>query len=280
MSFVERFVDSGGVRLRYLECDNAPSLPTIVCYHATGFVSELWLPLIRELGDGYHVIALDQRAHGRSEKGTAGHTWQHTAADFQAFVRALDLRDAIGLGHSSGATAIAVTAAREPGRIARAILVEPTVRSRALAASGPSPFAERTRKRRARWVDHDELKATLGARPPYNSWTPEMLDLFARHATAPNGNGEIELLCAPEVEAQIYESFPTFDPWPDLLQARIPLLVIHGSGPSVMPTTRVDELMPELPTARLVEIPEGGHLVLMEAPQKVAAAIKQFLSEQ
>ena len=56
-----------------------------------------------------------------------------------------------------------------------------------------------------------------------------------------------------------------------------PVLVIHGTGPSIMSTTRVDELMPALPSARLVEMPEGGHLILMEAPQQVAKVVKEFL---
>jgi pimeloyl-ACP methyl ester carboxylesterase len=278
MQFIERFVTLNGLRFRYLESANAKDQPTLVCYHATGFVSELWLPVLRELGDAYHYLALDQRGHGRSDKTASEHTWYHTALDFQHFAQALDLRDAIGLGHSSGATSIAVTAVREPGRIARAMLIEPTIRPRAgLTNTQPSPFIERTRKRRARWANHAELKATLGSRPPYNTWTAEMLDLFAHHATAPTANGEIELCCAPDVEADIYASFPAFDPWPELPQLRVPILLMHGTGPSLMGTTRVEEIMPVWPRAQLVEIPEGGHLVLMEAPHKIAAAIREFL---
>lgn len=280
MQFTEQFVTINGLRFRYLESDNARDKPTIVCYHATGFVSELWLPVLRELGDDYHYIALDQRGHGRSDKTAREHTWYHTALDFQHFAWTLGLRDAIGLGHSSGATSIAVTAVREPGRIARMILVEPTIRPRAgfgNAPTQPSPFIERTRKRRSRWANPDELKATLGSRPPYDTWTPEMLDLFARHATAPTADGEIELCCAPDVEADIYRSFPAFDPWPDLLHLRAPVLVIHGTGPSVMGTTRVEEIRPVWSQMQLVEVPEGGHLVLMEAPHKIVAAMREFL---
>ena len=105
-----------------------------------------------------------------------------------------------------------------------------------------------------------------------------MKALFADFAVAPNAQGELELLCPPAVEAELYGSFLRFDPWPDLARVRQPMLVIHGTGPSIMSTTRVDELMPVLPSARLVELPEGGHLILMEAPHKVADAVRGFLT--
>ena len=106
-----------------------------------------------------------------------------------------------------------------------------------------------------------------------------MLDLFARYATFINANGEAELLCAPAIEADIYTSFLLFDPWPDLVRAPQPKLLIHGTGPSVMASVRVDEVLPALQNTRLVELPDGGHLILMEAPQKIAEAIKAFLRE-
>jgi pimeloyl-ACP methyl ester carboxylesterase len=139
---------------------------------------------------------------------------------------------------------------------------------------------ERTRSRRARWPDKATLYDTLLLRPPYLSWADEMKELFASYAVAPNAQGELELLCPPDVEADIYASFLRFDPWPDLARARQPLLVIHGTGPSLMSTTRVDEVMPVLPTARLVELPEGGHLILMEAPQVVSKVVREFLHDR
>lgn len=271
-----------GLTFRYLEFGEPGRghQPTIVFYHATGFVSELWQPIIRELGDGCHTIALDQRGHGGSDQRAPSFTWVDTVADFQRFLTAMGLKGVIGIGHSSGATSIAVTAGREPERVERMVLIEPTLRSRASVGFTPeqrSGLVERTRKRRARWPSREAMIESLGARPPYQSWTEEMLRLFAAHATAVNGSGEVELLCSPETEAQIYYSFPDFDPWPDLARAQQPILVIHGTGATVLPTTPVAELMAVTPHARLVELAEGGHLILMEAPQRVANAIREFL---
>ena len=275
------FVNVNGLRLRYLDDGSAEDTrPVIVLYHATGFVAELWDPLIRELHAEYRCIALDQRGHGHSDKSAPEHTWAWTADDFEKFLDALGLRHVIGIGHSSGATAIAVIAGRRPELIERAVLIEPTVRAKVLPATAPgyvSPMVERTRGRRARWPDRESLYSALLERPPYSSWASEMKALFAEFAVAPNAQGELELMCPPAVEAEIYGSFLRFDPWPDLARVRQPILLIHGTGPSIMATTRVDEVMPALPSARLVELPEGGHLILMEAPQAVARAVKAFL---
>lgn len=278
-----QFVKVNGLLFRYLDYRTSDTArPVAVFYHATGFVAELWEPLIRELQSDYRCIALDQRGHGHSDKSAAVHTWAWTADDFEKFLDALNLRPVIGIGHSSGATAVAVTAGRRPELIARAVLIEPTVRVRVLPDTSPgyiSPMVERTRSRRSRWPDRATLYSALLQRPPYLSWADEMKALFADYAVAPNAQGELELLCPPGVEADIYASFLRFDPWPDLARVRQPVLVIHGSGPSIMSTTRVAEVMPALPTARLVELPEGGHLILMEAPQAVAAVVREFLHE-
>jgi pimeloyl-ACP methyl ester carboxylesterase len=279
-----QFVNVNGLQFRYLDYGaTQDARPVVVFYHATGFVAELWEPLIRELQSDYHCIALDQRGHGRSDKSAAEHTWAWTADDFLKFLDALHLSHVIGIGHSSGATAIAVTAGRRPDLIDRAVLIEPTVRAKVLPATPPgyvSPMVERTRSRRARWPDRATLYGSLLQRTPYLSWADEMKALFADYAVAPNAQGELELLCPPDVEADIYASFLRFDPWPDLARVRQPVLVIHGTGSSVMSTTRVEEVMPALPTARLIELPEGGHLILMEAPHMVAAVVREFLNEK
>src|SRR3954462_3034565 len=54
------------------------------------------------LQHGYRVIAHDRRGHGRSTPVGTGHDMDHYAADVAAVAKALDLRDAIHIGHSTG----------------------------------------------------------------------------------------------------------------------------------------------------------------------------------
>src|SRR5918993_5623458 len=51
---------------------------------------------------GFRVIAHDRRGHGRSSQAWTGNEMDTYAADVAALAEALDLRDAIHVGHSTG----------------------------------------------------------------------------------------------------------------------------------------------------------------------------------
>src|SRR5690606_12232631 len=72
----------------------------------------------------YRVIAHDRRGHGRSSQTDTGNEMDTYAADVAELVTALDLRNAIHVGHSTGGGEVARYVARaEPGRVAKAVLV-------------------------------------------------------------------------------------------------------------------------------------------------------------
>src|SRR6201986_776133 len=54
------------------------------------------------LEKGYRVIAHDRRGHGRSSQVSDGHDMDTYAADVAAVTEALDLKDAVHIGHSTG----------------------------------------------------------------------------------------------------------------------------------------------------------------------------------
>ena len=76
------------------------------------------------LGHGFRVIAHDRRGHGRSSQSDTGNDMNTYAADVIELARALDLRDAIHIGHSTGGGEVARYVARaEPGRVSKAVLI-------------------------------------------------------------------------------------------------------------------------------------------------------------
>ena len=78
------------------------------------------------LGQGYRVIALDRRGHGRSSQVGDGHDMDHYAADLAALTTHLDLRNAIHVGHSTGGGEVTRYVARHgqpQGRVAKAVLI-------------------------------------------------------------------------------------------------------------------------------------------------------------
>ena len=77
------------------------------------------------LDHGYRVVAHDRRGHGRSEQTDGGNDMDTYASDVADLVEALDLRNAIHIGHSTGGGEVAhYVAQAEPGRVAKAILLD------------------------------------------------------------------------------------------------------------------------------------------------------------
>src|SRR5690606_15596296 len=64
------------------------------------------------LADGYRVITYDRRGFGRSSKTGAGYRYDTFAADLEAVLEALDLRDVILVGFSMGTGELARYVAR------------------------------------------------------------------------------------------------------------------------------------------------------------------------
>ena len=78
------------------------------------------------LGKGYRVVAHDRRGHGRSTQSATGHDMDTYVADVMAVTDALDLKNAIHIGHSTGGGEVARYVARaKPGRVAKAVLISP-----------------------------------------------------------------------------------------------------------------------------------------------------------
>jgi non-heme chloroperoxidase len=121
------FVTTGdNVQIFYKDWGPRDARP-IMFHHGWPLSADDWdAQMLFFLSKGYRVIAHDRRGHGRSEQVADGHDMDHYAADAFAVVRALDLQNAVHIGHSTGGGEVARDVARhgEPaGRVARAVLV-------------------------------------------------------------------------------------------------------------------------------------------------------------
>jgi non-heme chloroperoxidase len=76
------------------------------------------------LAHGYRVIAHDRRGHGRSTQTSDGNDMDTYAADVAELTKALDLKDAVHIGHSTGGGEVTRYVARHgKGRVAKAVLI-------------------------------------------------------------------------------------------------------------------------------------------------------------
>lgn len=99
----------------------------IVFHHGWPLSSDDWdAQMLFFVSKGYRVVAHDRRGHGRSAQVSEGHDMDHYASDAFAVVEALDLTNAVHIGHSTGGGEVARYVAKhgEPaGRVAKAVLV-------------------------------------------------------------------------------------------------------------------------------------------------------------
>jgi non-heme chloroperoxidase len=117
---------SDNVNIFYKDWGPATAQP-IVFHHGWPLSSDDWdAQMLFFVQRGYRVVAHDRRGHGRSDQVSEGHDMDHYAADAFAVVEALDLKNAVHIGHSTGGGEVARYVAKHgqpAGRVAKAILV-------------------------------------------------------------------------------------------------------------------------------------------------------------
>jgi non-heme chloroperoxidase len=111
----------------------------IVFHHGWPLSADDWdNQMLYFVDKGYRVIAHDRRGHGRSTQTVSGNEMDTYADDVAALAEALDLRDAIHIGHSTGGGEVARYLGRHgTGRVAKAVLIGAVTPVMLKSASNP-----------------------------------------------------------------------------------------------------------------------------------------------
>src|SRR5947207_3092266 len=115
---------------------------------------------------GYRCIAHDRRGHGRSSQPWTGNDMDTYADDLAALVQALDLRDAIHVGHSTGGGEVARYIGRHgTSRVAKAVLISaiPPLMLKTSANPGGLPMAAFDQIRAGVLTDRSQFWKDLSA---------------------------------------------------------------------------------------------------------------------
>ena len=115
---------SDDTRLFYKDWGPKDAQP-IVFHHGWPLSADDWdNQMLFFLDKGFRVIAHDRRGHGRSDQTDTGNDMDTYAADVAELAEALDLKNAIHIGHSTGGGEVIRYVARSrPGRVAKAVLI-------------------------------------------------------------------------------------------------------------------------------------------------------------
>ena len=185
-------------------------------------------------GKGYRVIAHDRRGHGRSEQTDGGNEMDTYAADVADLVEKLDLRNAIHVGHSTGGGEVAhYTARAEPGRVAKAVLLDavPPVMVKKDSNPGGTPIEVFDGYRAAVAANRSQIYLDTASGPFYGFNRPG----------AKVSEGLIYnwwrqgMMGSAKAHYECIKAFSETDFTEDLKKIEVPVLVIHSEDDQIVP---------------------------------------------
>ncbi len=230
--------------------------PPLVLIHGAGGHRLFWPPELRRL-EGEEVYALDLPGHG-SSAGEGEATIGGYAERLLDWARTLEIDGAVWVGHSMGSAIALKLALRVPSRVAGLAL---------LGSAGQLAVEPR-------------LLEMLGDRSRF----AEAVQTVTRWSFSPAASARlVELAHERLAEAQprtLYQDFlacDRFDEIARLNEIDVPVLVLCGRDDVMTPPEGARRLAESLPNARLEIIEGAGHMLMLEKPQAVVAAVQRFL---
>ena len=283
------YVDRGGVRVAYESFgEPAPGRPTVVFVPIDTIVhSRAWKAQVPFLARFAHVVTIDPRGNGRSDRPTdpAEYALLRFAEDTVAVLDALDIEQAVLVGICESAWEALLVAALHPGRVAGVVAIAPWAHDGLSLHRDQDDAYARFEEAR----DDDEGWAKANRYYWQRDW-PGFADFFFRQVvTEPHSTKLIEDLVgyARESSPDVQLANAVVPAWPptveesDALMAtvRCPVLVIHGSEDRCQPLPRGERLARILPDARLVTLEGCGHLPMGRDPVRVNLLLREFVND-
>ncbi|MBN3868691.1 alpha/beta fold hydrolase [Gluconobacter kondonii] len=209
----------------------------IMFHHGWPLSSDDWdAQMLFFLQQGFRVVAHDRRGHGRSGQVSEGHDMDHYAADAFAVVEALDLRNVVHIGHSTGGGEVARYVAKHgqpSGRAAKAVLVSavPPLMLRTEANPEGLPIEVFDGFRAALATNRAQFFRDVPTGPFYG---------FNREGISPQ-EGVIQnwwrqgMMGSAKAHYEGIKAFSETDQTEDLKSITIPTLVLHGEDDQIVP---------------------------------------------
>ncbi|MFG2971011.1 MULTISPECIES: alpha/beta fold hydrolase [unclassified Streptomyces] len=250
----------------------------IVFHHGWPLSADDWdNQMLFFLSHGYRVIAHDRRGHGRSTQTAGGHDMDTYSDDVIALAAALDLRDAVHIGHSTGGGEVTRYVARaEPGRVAKAVLVGavPPLMLKTDANPGGLPmevfdgFRAGVAGNRSQFFIDVPSGPFYGFNRPGAQVSQGMIDNWWRQGMMGAANAHYECV----------KAFSETDFTEDLRQIEVPVLVAHGTDDQVVPYEDSAPLTVQLLKNGTLKSYEGlPHGMLTTRPEVLNPDILEFV---
>lgn len=258
--------------------DHGGDGPPLLLVHAAGFHGRVWDPIAGALADAFHCLAPDLRCHGDSPlRPDDDLDWHGFAADLLAVVDELGLVGPLGVGHSSGATALLLAEQSRPGTFRALYCFEPVLvpADPPLGRDPDNWLGEGARRRRLTFPSRDEALRHYADKPPMCHFDPAVLRSYVDHGVRDTGDGTVALKCQPEDEARVYEMATAHDGFGRLAQVACPVILARGAGSDAASAPQAAQLAGRLLQAETIELADLGHFGPLEDPARLARSIRE-----
>jgi lipase len=259
--------------------------PVLLMLHAGGLCAGAFDPLARRLMDVCRPVAVDLRGHGASTAPTerAEFGYAALAADVFAVLDALGVESAVGLGNSLGGGVLLRAAIERPGFFSALLLCEA-----AATSIDPEMLERRVRrmgeaagKRRTIWEKPSDLVERYRGKRPFDLFSRESLEAYARWGLAPRDDGRFELACSPEVEANYYATSLS-DVGSGVIEDRLAEIPAGGTRCTLVrgrrsPFPEESHQKQIAPLQAEVVHVDGGHFFPQEDPDETAKLVTERL---
>jgi non-heme chloroperoxidase len=267
--------NSGSIGLYYEDHGSGSPVILIHGYPLSGRAWEKQVPVLME--DGHRVITYDRRGFGKSSQPAGGYDYDTFAADLNALMEALDLRDAVLVGHSMGTGEVTRYISKfGSARVAKGVLISPIPpfllqtddNPEGLPGSAFDGFMQSARTDSAAWMkafldlffNIDKFRGTLVSDQYYQAcWN------IASSASAIG-----TVACIPTWETDFRADLPKLD---------VPMLCVQGDDDRVLPYPKTGQRLPAMiSNLQFDVVEEGPHAIAWTHADQVNAALLKFIS--
>lgn len=229
----------------------------IVFSHGWPLSSDDWdIQIFYFASRGYRCIAHDRRGHGRSGRTWDGNNMDQYADDLAELTAALDLKDAIHVGHSTGGGEVARYIGRHgTSRVSKAVIIGavPPIMVKTEANPGGLPLEVFDGFRSAYLADRAQFYYDVASGPFYGFNRPEakvsqgIIDNWWRQGMMGDFKGGYDCI----------KAFSETDFTEDLKKIDVPLLVLHGDDDQIVPIADSALLSAKLAPKATLKVYEG-----------------------
>ncbi|MEW2289516.1 alpha/beta hydrolase [Streptomyces sp. NPDC047841] len=245
----------------------------VVLAHGFGCDQNMWRLTLPALVEEYRVVLFDYVGSGRSDLSAFSEdrygSLHGYARDVAEVCEALDLRDAVFVGHSVSAMIGVLAAEAAPERIGALVMVAPS----------PRYIDDEGYRGGFSAQDIDELLASLESN--YLGWSAVMAPVIMGNPDRPELGEELRnSFCATDPDMARVFARTTFlsDSRDDLKSVRVPTLVLECSEDAIAPREVGAFVHRAIPGSTLVTLEATGHCPHLSAPEATNEAIRSFLA--